>query len=92
VLFEEDQNKELLLLILLNAYHVKSFLNNLTPPDIDAEVLSLIPQFSKIYKGWRPDSMLKDAALHELNLTFNSWTLPPKKSRPDYNQLVNKIL
>jgi hypothetical protein len=31
-LFEEDQNKQLLLLILLNAYYVKSYLNQGTLP------------------------------------------------------------
>lgn len=52
----------------------------------------MIPQFAKIYQNWRPDSLLKDVSLSELNCTFNSWTLPPKKSKPDYNQYVNKIL
>jgi hypothetical protein len=31
-MLEEDQNKSLLLIILLNGYHVKSFLNNSTSP------------------------------------------------------------
>ncbi len=52
----------------------------------------MIPQFTKIYKTWRPDSLLKDAALSDINLTFNGWTLPPKRPKPDYNQYVNKIL
>jgi hypothetical protein len=91
-LFEEDQNKELLLLILLNAYYVKSYLNKDQAPHIDADVLCMIPQFAKIYKSWRPDNLLKDAGLSELNSTFNGWTLPPKRLKPDYNQYVNKIL
>ncbi len=45
-----------------------------------------------MYHGWRPDSLLKDASLAELNLTFNAWTLPPRKAKPDYNHLVNKVL
>ena len=80
------------MLILLNAYYVKSFLNKEQIPEIDADVISMIPQFSKIYRSWRPDSLLKDASLFEINLTFNSWTLPPKRAKPDYNQYVNKIL
>lgn len=91
-LFEEDQNKELLLLILLNAYYVKSYLNKEQPPQIDADVVCMIPQFAKVYKSWRPDTLLKDASLAELNHTFNGWTLPPKRAKPDYNQYVNKIL
>lgn len=91
-MFEEDQNKELLLLILLNAYYVKSYLNKDQSPHIDADVLCMIPQFAKIYKSWRPDNLLKDAGLSELNSTFNGWTLPPKRPKPDYNQYVNKIL
>jgi hypothetical protein len=79
-------------LLLLNAYYVKSFLGKEQSPQIDADVLSMIPQFSKIYKNWRPDSLLKDASLPEINLTFNGWSLPPKRPRPDYNQYVNKIL
>lgn len=82
----------MLLFILLNAYYVKSFLNKEQAPHIDADVLCMIPQFAKIYKNWRPDTLLKDVSLSELNYTFNSWTLPPKKSKPDYNQYVNKIL
>lgn len=91
-LFEEDHNKELLLLILLNAYYVKSYLNKGQAPEIDADVLCMIPQFAKIYKSWRPDSLLKDAALSDLNPTFTSWTQPPRRPKPDYNQYVNKIL
>lgn len=52
----------------------------------------MIPQFSKIYKSWRPDHLLKDASLSDINNTFNGWTLPPKRAKPDYNQYVNKIL
>ena len=55
-LFEEDHNKSLLLLILLNAYYVKTYLEQRGPPELDAEVLSLIPDFSRIYKNWRPDN------------------------------------
>lgn len=91
-LFEEDHNKSLLLLILLNAYYVKSYLLNGSHPEIDSEVIALIPTFSKIYKAWRPDSVVNDATLSELNITFNSWTQPHKRGKPDYNQLVNKIL
>lgn len=42
-LFEEDQNKQLLLLILLNAYYVKTYLNQNSLPELDSEILSLIP-------------------------------------------------
>lgn len=91
-LFEEDQNKQLLLLILLNAYYVKSYLNQGMLPELDAEVLSLIPDFSKIYRGWRPDAQLKNDVLLEIGQTFSNWTLPQRKAKPDYNQLVNKIL
>lgn len=77
---------------MLNAYHVKSFLNKTTSPQIDSEVLELIPQFAKIYNSWRPESMLKDASLEELNEIFSRWSLPGKKSKPDYNKLVNRIL
>lgn len=52
----------------------------------------MIPNFHKLYKNWRPDSLLKDATLPDLNLTFNNWTLPPKRPKPDYNHFVNKIL
>ena len=31
-MFEEDENKCLLLIVLLNGYHVKSFLSNTTSP------------------------------------------------------------
>ncbi len=27
-----------------------------------------------------------------MNESFDNWMLPQKKARPDYNQLVNKIL
>ena len=79
-------------MILLNAYYVKSFLSKENMPAIDLDILTMIPLFAKIYKNWRPDTLLKDASLSEINLTFNRWTLPPKKSKPDYNQYVNKIL
>jgi len=52
----------------------------------------MIPSFVKIYRGWRPDSILKDATLDQLNLTFNGWMRPQRRSKPDYGQLVNKIL
>ena len=52
----------------------------------------MIPNFGKIYKTWRPDTLLKDASLGEINQTFNGWTQPPKRTKPDYNQYVNKIL
>lgn len=80
------------MLILLNAYHVKSYLNKTTSPQIDAEVLSLIPNFSKIYSNWRPESLLKEATFFDLNSTFSKWSLPAKRTKPDYNKLVNKIL
>ncbi len=35
-LFEEDQNKQLLLLILLNAYYVKTYLHQGALPELDA--------------------------------------------------------
>ena len=35
-LFEEDQNKQLLLLILLNAYYAKNFLSPDIPPSLDS--------------------------------------------------------
>ena len=80
-------------MILLNAYYVKTFLNkDDSGPDVDADVLSMVPEFAKVYKNWRPDSLLKDASLYELNVTFNGWALPPKRVKPDYNQYVNKIL
>jgi len=82
-----------LLLILLNAYYVKTFLaNGRDLLDIDAEIENMIPSFVKIYRGWRPDSILKDATLDQLNLTFNGWMRPQRRSKPDYGQLVNKIL
>jgi hypothetical protein len=60
---EEDQNKQLLLLILLNAYYVKTYLNQNSQPELDAEILSLIPDFSKTYKSWRPDAELRNDIL-----------------------------
>jgi hypothetical protein len=90
--FEEDQNKQLLLLILLNAYYVKTYLNQNSQPELDAEILSLIPDFCRTYKSWRPDVELRNDILLEINPTFNTWTLPQLKRKPDYNQLVNKIL
>ncbi len=30
--------------------------------------------------------------LLEISQTFSNWTLPQRKTKPDYNQLVNKIL
>jgi hypothetical protein len=91
---EEDHSKELLLLILLNAYYVKTFLANGRDSlvDIDVEIEAMIPSFAKIYRGWRPDSILKDASLEQLNLTFNGWVRPQRRTKPDYGQLVNKIL
>ena len=91
-IFEEDQNKELLLIILLNAYYVKTYLNKDVNLRIDHDVLIMIPDFEKIYSSWRPDCLLKDASLTEINMTFNTWTLPPRRVKPDYNQYVNKIL
>ena len=52
-------NKQLLLLILLNAYYVKNYLANDATPDVDAEVLSLLPNFKNIYTAWRPDQKLE---------------------------------
>jgi hypothetical protein len=91
---EEDHSKELLLLIILNAYYVKTFVanNNDNLLDIDAEIETMIPNFAKIYRGWRPDSILKDASLDQLNITFNGWVRPQRRSKPDYTQMVNKIL
>lgn len=91
-LFEEDHNKQLLLLILLNAYYVKTYLNQSTLPELDSEILSLIPDFAKTYKNWRPDAELRNDVLLDINQTFCNWTLPQRKAKPDYNQLVNKIL
>ena len=61
--FEEDHNKQLLLLILLNAYYVKTYLSQHSPPQVDAEILSLIPDFPRIYRNWRPDNELRNDVL-----------------------------
>lgn len=82
----------MLLLILLNAYYVKCFLNVQTDPALDQDLQALIPDFAKVYRTWRPDHTLTEATHAQLNLTFDSWTLPLRSARPDYNQLVNKIL
>lgn len=79
-------------MILLNAYYVKTYLNQGSLPELDSEILSLIPDFAKTYKSWRPDTDLRNDVLLEINQTFCNWTLPQRKAKPDYNQLVNKIL
>ena len=91
-LFEEDHNKQLLLLILLNAYYAKNFLSPEMPPTLDNEILTLIPHFARVYRAWRPDSTLQQASLGELNATFGRWSHPQRRGRIDYNQLANKIL
>ena len=52
-------------LILIRGYYVKSYLAEIAvPPEIDTEILAIVPEFAHVYKKWHPEKTLKSLTHH----------------------------